>query len=196
MVQATKIIGTGLATTGLFGASVGLVFGALKKSQASCVKQFSSTAKFLAANPNDGDKEDTTEEILDYCRDNNITARNADREYFTPKETSIREAYRQDSNSAAIDGGDATSSELDAWMSARNRILDELARCRDDVMDLLPDDPSDDEGDGKSSSGPGGPAPSGSGSGSGGGIAISSFTQDTSDIVSTVFDSSDYYDDF
>jgi hypothetical protein len=66
MVQATKIIGTGLATTGSFGAGVGIgvVFGALKLGVArnprsrgqsySCVKQFSSTAKFLAADPDDG----------------------------------------------------------------------------------------------------------------------------------------------
>lgn len=55
-------------------------------------------------------------------------------EYFHDKESSIRNTYREDSNTAAAEG--ASASELSSWMEARDELLAALKAQREDVYAL------------------------------------------------------------
>ena len=99
MIRAAKIIGTGLVTTGLIGASVTL-------ARIKSTRSFFRTAFHKAADPYDGSDVDRTQEIVDKYGNN----KEAIKEYFVIKEQSIRESHRIDSNSAAASG--VSSSEL------------------------------------------------------------------------------------
>lgn len=67
--------------------------------------------------------------------------------YFRDKESSIRRDYREDSNSAAMDG--VPASELQSWQDNRDDLLEQLNDQKDDVFDLasVTDGSSDNDGD-------------------------------------------------
>ena len=54
--------------------------------------------------------------------------------YFRDKESSIRRDYREDANSAAVEG--VPTSGLHSWQENRNDLLDQLSEQRYDVFDL------------------------------------------------------------
>ena len=122
--------------------------------------------------PLNGNYLDRTLDISLYCK----TPEEA-KEYFSTKEQSIRNSYREDSNSAAIGGVDAR--ELNNWMDHRNSLLEELAGQKTDVYD-----DNDFSDDGASNNG-----------GDTGENNSPNVPQDSSEVTQTEFDSSDYYDD-
>lgn len=62
--------------------------------------------------------------------------------YFQDKENAIKDSYRQDSNSAAAEGVQA--SELQRWMEERDSLLEDFKNQKDDAYDLA-DIPVDSE---------------------------------------------------
>jgi len=103
-----------------------------------CIRVFSSHAPQFV-NANDGRNIDRTADIA--------TEFHKDKEglntYFNNKEESIRRDYREDSNSGAVDGVQA--SELHTWQENRDNLLDDLREQRDDVFDLASVTDSDSE---------------------------------------------------
>jgi len=61
--------------------------------------EFSTSASRFEVNPLDGTDLDNTSEIVDYCNSSKEVE-----SYFQTKESSIRNSYRIESNSAAIEG--------------------------------------------------------------------------------------------
>ena len=100
----------------------------------------------LLVNPNDGRNIDRSADIAD--------AYHGDKDglntYFTTKESSIRSAYREDTNSAAADG--VPASELREWQEHRDDLLGQLSDQRDDVFDLASVTDSDTDHDSDSDS--------------------------------------------
>jgi len=122
--------------------------------------------------PSNGYSLDRTQDVSLYC-----TTPEQAREYFSTKEQSIRNTYRQDSNSGAIEGVDAR--ELDNWMNNRDSLLVELVGQKTDVY--LDNDFSEDSASSSGESTNENNSPN--------------MPQDSSDVTQTEFDSSDYYDD-
>ena len=84
-------------------------------------------------NPNDGRELDRTQAIANkYFEDKTGLG-----QYFSDKERAIYDAYREDSNSAAISGVQA--SELNDWLDQRDSLLEELKGQINDVNDTLID---------------------------------------------------------
>lgn len=213
MIQAARIIGRGLATTGLRGAGVGIgvVSGAKIPNQKT---HFSQSASLHVSN-SDSSSEDSNNDIMRE-RGGSLDDFHA---YFMEKETSIRRDY----DTAISTGLDDKVSvdELQRWKADKRAALEVLAQQKftlislygyritagnDTFNDLIdydsetpPESPSDSgSGDGAASgSGSEGGTLSGSatggGTGSGSAQPSSSGFQDSSDIERTDF--TDYSDD-
>ncbi len=125
MIQAAKIIGTGLATTGLIGTGVGigLVSGPL-------VREFSTARVLCVADPQNSLDVDSNADIMSKFGGN----RKDFDKYFEDKLRAINEAYRQESNSAAITG--ISAKELDGWLQVKNDLVDNVNRQKNDLLDL------------------------------------------------------------
>jgi len=95
----------------------------------------------LAVNANNGTELDRSADIAEtFYKD-----KDGLNTYFSDKESSIRREYRQDSNSAAVEG--VPASELHNWQLSRDDLLEQLKDQKDDVFDLasVSDESSDDE---------------------------------------------------
>ena len=160
----------------------------------------------LLVNPNDGRNIDRSADIAD--------AYHGDKDglntYFTTKESSIRSAYREDTNSAAADG--VPASELREWLQDRDDLLDQLRDQRDDVFDLasVVDSDSDHDSDSDSVSDNNNPSPSANNASSPNNNAAGAanlnpvesnsnhsayHAQDSSEVVQTDFSSFDPFED-
>jgi hypothetical protein len=166
------------------------------------IRGFSSSASLLA-DSNDGRTIDRSADIAD--------AYHGDRDglntYFREKEASIRRDYREDSNSAAIDG--VSARELHSWQENRDDLLEQLNEQREDVFFLASvDGSSDNEGDSVggnnnlSSSNSNASSPNNGVTGTSDLNAVDSNSndssyhpQDTSDVVQTDFSSFDPFED-
>jgi hypothetical protein len=107
----------------------------------ACIRGFVGSVQ-LSINPSNGRDLDRSSEIAEAFHRDKEGLNN----YFKEKEDSIRRDYRQDSNSAAVDGVQA--SELHSWQVNRDDLLEQLNDQKDDVFDLASvyDSNSDDEG--------------------------------------------------
>ena len=160
----------------------------------------------LLVNPNDGRNIDRSADIAD--------AYHGDKDglntYFATKESSIRSAYREDTNSAAADG--VPASELREWQEHRDDLLGQLSDQRDDVFDLasVTDSNTDHDSDSDSVSDNNNLSPSDSNASSPNNNATGAsnlnpvasnsnnsayFAQDSSEVVQTDFSSFDPFED-
>jgi len=106
----------------------------------ACIRGYIRSAP-LAINVNNGTELDRSADIAEtFYKD-----KDGLNTYFTDKESSIRRQYREDSNSAAIEG--VPASELHDWQLSRDDLLEQLKDQKDDVFDLasVSDESSDDE---------------------------------------------------
>ena len=148
----------------------------------------------LAVNPNNGTELDRSADIAERFYKDKDGLNN----YFTDKESSIRRDYREDSNSAAVEG--VPASELHNWQLSRDDLLEQLKDQKDDVFDLasISDGSSDDETASVNNS----TSSNINASSPGNGVTESSnvndssnYPQDSSEVVQTDFSSFEPFDD-
>ena len=149
---------------------------------------FSTSASFLALNPEDGYTLDRTQEIVDNC-----STREEVEEYFDTKRNAIHSSYVADSNSAAASG--VSAAELAVWLDMKNDLISQLEDQEDDVYDLGDYDDGSDTGTAGDTVGGTTEGTTEAATESAGESAGDQMSQDSSDIEQTEFDSSDYYDD-
>lgn len=95
----------------------------------ACIRGFVRSVP-LSVNPENGRDLDRSADIADAYHGD----KDALETYFRDKKASIRRDYREDTNSAAIDG--VKASELHSWQVNRDDLLEQLEEQKDDVFDL------------------------------------------------------------
>ena len=93
-------------------------------------RSFSTTSILFGIDPKDGLSLDRTQDIADNCKSSKEV-----KDYFEAKENSIKDSHRIDSNTASPSGM-VDVIELDGWLQRKNDLLKELKWQQDDVHDL------------------------------------------------------------
>lgn len=127
MIQANRRIVIGLPGTNIATSSTNT---SVRFSSRSNSPSPSTLSESKVVNPKDGTELDSTSEIVKMCNGQ----KSAIDSYFETKEESIKNNYRELSNSAAAAGTPA--SLMQSFIDDRDKMLSELNHMKDDVLDL------------------------------------------------------------